>query len=397
MTAAERPLVSVIMPCHNAATTVGETLAALQAQTLTQWELLAIDDGSTDGSAAGTWELLAACDDPRLRPVHQPNRGPGAARNLAVLLARSGLLAFQDADDISLPQRLEYQVTALARQPEIQVIASGYTWIDEAGIAIPWRQPWEGWPSLDGLAPWLQSCPLVPSATMMRRSAYLAVGGMETDLLGGEDWNLWMKLAVAGYRFAWEPQVVCHYRVRRASLSNQATSMARDCPVALQRILDDPRFPRELVGAGRSALALRYLDSVKRLFTARDWAAAEAALAEALRLEPSLAGGRPSRLEDELVMAALAPLVDDPPRLIEQMLRHLPAAIGQTLSPEHLRWRLGIEALALGRELPGSRRSWAAQALLLPARLFDSASRAFVRRALSNCLRSAKRTKRAPR
>ena len=86
----------------------------------------------------------------------------------------------------------------------------------------------EGWPALAGLAPWLHGCPLVPSATVMRRAAYLAVGGMEPDLRGGEDWNLWLKLALAGYRFAWLPEVVCRYRVRRASLSNQANSMARD-------------------------------------------------------------------------------------------------------------------------------------------------------------------------
>ncbi|MEO1275280.1 MAG: glycosyltransferase family 2 protein, partial [Pseudomonadota bacterium] len=91
------PAISVVMPCYNAAGTLQETLTSLQAQTLENWELIAVDDGSTDR----TGDLLvgAADDEPRIRVLRLPNGGPSRARNVGVLgLARSPLIAFLDAD-----------------------------------------------------------------------------------------------------------------------------------------------------------------------------------------------------------------------------------------------------------------------------------------------------------
>jgi len=377
------PLVSVVMPCHNAQDTVIETIAALQAQTLTRWELVAVDDGSTDA----TYERIAALSDPRIRLVHQPNRGPSAARNLGVLLARAPLIALQDADDLSLPQRLEDQRQALLDHPEWSALGSGYSWIDAAGQDIPWQHPWQGWPPIEGLETWLYGCPFFPSATMLPRRTYLAVGGMESDLRGGEDWNLWLKIILAGGTLGWHRQIVCRYRVAGGSLSNQARSMARDCPIALGRVLADPRFPPELQASGQRALALRHLDGWKRFFQAGLWTEGCRELHEALDRDPDLAQGRPSRLEDEIIVAALSPVAPDSQATLEAFVAHLPAEQRASLSVEHLRWRLRIEAPALRRstESLGLLR-WALQ---LPKRLLDPSSRAYLRRALGNRLSTA--------
>ena len=384
MATTKHPRVSIVIPCYNAAAFVGATIRSVLAQTCDDWELLAVDDGSTDATA----EIIRSFGDERIRYVYQANRGPGSARNLGVLLARAPYIAFLDADDLALPHRLATQSHMLDDCPDVDVIGSGYVWVDGTGTELPWHHQWMDWPSLEGLCPWLYGCPLVPSATILRRSAYLAVAGMEEDLLGGEDWNLWMKLALAGSTMIWQREVVCHYRIRRDSLSNRALSMSRDCPLALQRILDDPRFPPSLRADGRLGLALRYLDSMKRLYLARQWETGSAALQKALHLDPTLAEGRPSRLEDELIVATLSPLVADPSETLGDMLAHLPTDIRETLGIEHLRWRLAFETLsARGKS---DRRSQMAGALpllaALPLRLLDGHTRGYLRRALANRL-----------
>jgi glycosyltransferase involved in cell wall biosynthesis len=103
------PLVSIITPTYNAARWLPETLATVRAQTLTDWEQILVDDGSTDDS----WLILeaAAAEDARFRLLRQPHRaGPSAARNLALAAARGRFIAFLDADDLWLPEKLARSV-----------------------------------------------------------------------------------------------------------------------------------------------------------------------------------------------------------------------------------------------------------------------------------------------
>ena len=103
------PLVSIVTPVYNAARWLPETVAAVRAQTLTDWEQILVDDGSTDGSLA-TVEALAA-EDPRFRSLRSSGRlGPSAARNLALDAARGRFIAFLDADDLWHPEKLARSV-----------------------------------------------------------------------------------------------------------------------------------------------------------------------------------------------------------------------------------------------------------------------------------------------
>jgi glycosyltransferase involved in cell wall biosynthesis len=105
---ADMPLVSVITPVYNAARWLPETIASVQAQTLTDWELILVDDGSTDESVAIAEK--AAKEDSRIRSLRMPaNGGPGAARNMALDAAQGRFIAFIDADDLWLPEKLSTQ------------------------------------------------------------------------------------------------------------------------------------------------------------------------------------------------------------------------------------------------------------------------------------------------
>jgi len=116
-----RPLVSVMLPCFNSASTLPLALASLAAQTVDDWECICLDDGSTDA----TWDVLseAARRDPRIKLERfTENRGRGAARQRALELARGKYLAFQDADDWSYPERFAYEVGWLEADPKIAAV-----------------------------------------------------------------------------------------------------------------------------------------------------------------------------------------------------------------------------------------------------------------------------------
>ena len=128
-----RPLVSVIMSMRNSATTVGAAVRSIQLQTLPDWELIAIDDGSSDQGAA----IVAAIGDPRIRLVREPATAGLATRlNQAVALSRGDYIARMDADDICFPERLARQVARLQQDPSIDCLGCGAVVFVDSGRLV---------------------------------------------------------------------------------------------------------------------------------------------------------------------------------------------------------------------------------------------------------------------
>lgn len=114
------PSVSVILPAYNAAASIGDSIAAALGQGLRDFELIVVDDGSTDA----TPEILRGLSDPRLKVLTQPNRGSYPARNAGIRAASGEFIAFLDADDLWTSDKLESQLTALRGQPQAGVAYS---------------------------------------------------------------------------------------------------------------------------------------------------------------------------------------------------------------------------------------------------------------------------------
>jgi glycosyltransferase involved in cell wall biosynthesis len=185
------PAASVVIPTHNRRRQVERAVASVLGQTYENFELLVIDDGSRDGTA----ERLERRDQ-RLRYHWQANRGPSAARNTGIRLARHPVVAFLDADNYWLPDHLGTVVTLLARYPEA-VLASTCPEFKIAGKEKP-----EDARLIDPLAVelvWNRTGYV--SAVAARREALREVGGFDEQLMVGEDDDLWLRLAMNG-RFA---------------------------------------------------------------------------------------------------------------------------------------------------------------------------------------------------
>jgi len=183
------PAVSVLMSVHNGAPLVGEAVASVLGQSDGDLELIVVDDGSTDATPG----LLAAVVDPRLRVHRQAHTGLTRALNQALGLARGGLVARLDADDVALPERLARQRAFLARHPEVGLLGTAAREVDLAGALVRVVQP-----PLDDAAlrrALIRVNPFVHSSVMVRREVLARTGGYDEALAVAQDYELWMRLA----------------------------------------------------------------------------------------------------------------------------------------------------------------------------------------------------------
>lgn len=207
------PAVSVILPVYNAAGTVEQSVRSILGQTFRDFELIIIDDGSTDRSA----DVINAIDDGRIIFLRQRNIGLAATLNKAISLARAPLIARQDNDDISYPSRLQKQVDYLKEHPEVVVVGTAARIVD-ANLAETGRwhrhacQPDELKYNL------LFENPFVHSTVMFRKSAWAAAAGYSTSKDIFEDYDLWSRMSGAG-KLANLNEVLLDYRESPAGMS----------------------------------------------------------------------------------------------------------------------------------------------------------------------------------
>ncbi|HVS70076.1 MAG TPA: glycosyltransferase family 2 protein [Phycisphaerae bacterium] len=230
-------LVSVLMPVFNAGAAagfLGDAIASVLAQEGVQWELLACDDGSTDGS--GEWLEALARKDRRLRVVRQPNAGVVPALNRLLASARGRYLARMDADDVMMPQRLARQVAFLEEHPAIGVLGGWLEQIDAAG-------------QRRGLLRYATDPGAVESGLVFRNTLGHPAVMMRREIFGlphsptglryqtrarhVEDYALWIE-ASARWGLANMPEVLLRYRIHENSVGARHAAQQQHASVALQ-------------------------------------------------------------------------------------------------------------------------------------------------------------------
>ncbi len=189
------PLVSVVIPAFNASTTIGATLDSILNQTGVAFEIIVVDDGSSDATATIVREHA-----PNAVVIAQPNRGRGAARNAGVARARGSYIYFFDADDLMEPRAISRLANWLDTHPDCDV-AFGDTLVfcgnpESATLREPRCED-----SGTLLGRHLTNPFMTMITSMFRRPLYDAVGGMSEELRSNEDWHFWLKLSVCGARF----------------------------------------------------------------------------------------------------------------------------------------------------------------------------------------------------
>jgi GT2 family glycosyltransferase len=224
------PKVSVIIPTYNRRDFVREAITSVLAQTYRDFELLVIDDGSDDDTAAVVQEFDG------VRYVFQANRGVSAARNRGVALSNGELLAFLDSDDLWQPRKLAHQVAFFTACPPARICQTEEIWLRH-GVRV---NPHNKHRKVGGdiFARSLQLCLVSPSAVMLRRELLAQVGGFDESLPACEDYDLWLRIAATEPVHLLATPLVIKRGGHADQLSRRFWGMDRFRVTALCKLLD---------------------------------------------------------------------------------------------------------------------------------------------------------------
>ena len=211
--------VSIIIPCHNYAHFLPEAVASVVAQTYTDWEIIIVDDGSTDETLQTAQRLMAHYRDRRIRLFQQPDCGPATARNTGVRHAAGQYLLHLDADDMLAPTMLARTTAILQDHPGVGVVYSG--------IQL-FGQDWHFWPSVPFDPHVLALENIIPPHSLVRRIAWQQAGGFDPTMPHYEDWEFWMRVIAAGWGGWHIQEPLVYYRRHGRNMSLTPRSIAYD-------------------------------------------------------------------------------------------------------------------------------------------------------------------------
>ena len=227
------PTVSVIIPTFNRWPLVAAAIESVLAQSYGDFELIVVDDGSTDDTA----ERLAQFGS-RLVILKQSHRGVSAARNLAARHARGCYLAFLDSDDLWLPNKLAIQVAFMERHPSVRICQTEEIWLRNGVRVNPKVRHRK--PSGDVFIASLELCLVSPSAVMLTRDLFERVGGFDESLPVCEDYDLWLRIALNHSVVLIDDALVIKRGGHADQLSRSRWGMDRYRVLALQKLLRAP-------------------------------------------------------------------------------------------------------------------------------------------------------------
>jgi glycosyltransferase involved in cell wall biosynthesis len=265
------PAISIVMPAYNVEPYVGDAIRSALAQTFSDFELIVVDDGSRDGTADVVKDL--ASRDSRIQLVQQSNRGLAGARNSALRAARGEFFALLDSDDLWEPSFLEEQFAVLRARGEVDIVTGNGWYLGGAKHGQVARPSPDPRPAPD-LAAIIGDEWSVFIMSVFRRRVYTTIGPFDESMRSNEDYDFWLRAAVAGFTFARHDRPLGHYRVRNDSLSASDVRMLRGIlhvytklrPVIADRPLEMSilqrqiaRFESELLAA-EARLALEIAD-----------------------------------------------------------------------------------------------------------------------------------------
>jgi glycosyltransferase involved in cell wall biosynthesis len=220
------PAVSVLMGVWNGAPWVREAIESVLSQTVSDLELIVVDDDSTDATPG----ILASFRDPRLQVVRRARGGLTSALNAALRLSRAPLVARLDADDLALPERLERQLTFLSTHPDVGLVGTAAREVDASGREVAIVRP----PADDAgiRRALIRRNPFVHSSVVMRRDAMEQAGGYAEAFSVAQDYDLWMRMSrVTRMANLPEPLVVRRLRPGRVSEARDTERLRAEASV----------------------------------------------------------------------------------------------------------------------------------------------------------------------
>jgi glycosyltransferase involved in cell wall biosynthesis len=256
---------TLIIPAFNAERYVGQAIQSVLDQTCPDFEIIVVDDGSTDYTA----ELVRHCQDHRIVYLHQENRGLAGARNTGIRTATGEHIGFLDADDLWHARFLETCVGFLAQNPHVDIIRTGWSYIDSDGSYLPAKPQWGGWHDnvLDRL---IVNNVFVPVSAVVRRHCFKVAGLFDEGLRANEDWDLWLRMAWYGFKFDFIAKSLAMYRRHDSNMTLDPDRMLTSRLAVLAKIFSLPNLPDSTRQLRSLAYARVYFPSCLEAYAAGD-------------------------------------------------------------------------------------------------------------------------------
>lgn len=261
------PTVSVIIPCYNQARFLSDCVASLQAQTYPYWEAIIVNDGSSDNTSSVA-EAFAA-DDSRIRVIHQANQGLSGARNQGIEMACGEFIQFLDADDLILPGKLEAQISLFADHDDLAVVYSDFAFFNDGDTT-----KWVDSPALfktkygtpDMLRSLLSGNFIVVHSALTRRTEIEKLGGFDLSLGACEDYDLWLRLASRGKKFAYCNGIYALYRQHAANMTSNRPRQIQHTISVLERVPNVLSIDKVEIAIWSQHLATLHLDLISKIY-----------------------------------------------------------------------------------------------------------------------------------
>jgi glycosyltransferase involved in cell wall biosynthesis len=228
------PEVSVIIPTYNRSAMVREAIASVLAQRDADFELIVVDDGSTDG----THEMLAGFDG--ILVEQTAHQGPAAARNRGVARASAPLIAFLDSDDLWAPDKLHRQLAFMREFPDCAISQTSELWIRDGRRVNPGLRHLKR--AGDIFMDSLRTCLISPSAVILRTELFRSLGGFDEDFAAAEDYDLWLRILIEHEVGLLDEPMVTRRAGHRDQLSSSVPAIDRFRVLALMKLLANDRL-----------------------------------------------------------------------------------------------------------------------------------------------------------
>ncbi len=314
--------ISIVIPTYNHARYVAQAIDSALGQTHAEREIIVVDDGSTDGTQAVLQEY-----GERIVSIRQANAGLSAARNAGLALARGEYVLFLDADDLIPPHKLAMQGAYLDAHPEYGLTYGAWQHIDAGGGQLLREvRPRRSGAVLHALLR-REFFPAIGSV-LVRRSCFDHVGNFDPALRAAEDMDMWLRIAVAGYRFGYQDEVLFYYRDTPGSMSTRLENQLHYELRRIDKFFASPDLPVGCAEMRGIAVAAIYFEYAARYTGAGDAHAAKRCLEAALSIGPELAA------DDEWMIGWISGFLasfisssnshESAPEILDQLIMTLP-------------------------------------------------------------------------
>jgi teichuronic acid biosynthesis glycosyltransferase TuaG len=240
MTTNNNPSVTIIMPAYNAAATIADSIESVLKQTYTNWELIIVNDCSTDNTS----EIVKSYANTHIKMLRlNENKGISTARNVGARIASGEYIAFLDSDDVWLPKKLEIQIKYHLSNPFYMISHTAFEeFNNNKRRGRIWRQMFLRAKRKRGnLLPLLYYNNIVATLTvMMRKTLFIDLGGFDLGIHGCEDLDLWIRIAQCGYKFGYINEILARYRNSLDGISKNVSNYRRTVRKYIrERIIDN--------------------------------------------------------------------------------------------------------------------------------------------------------------